>query len=552
MSSTTITTASPYNMDMNNPDIDFLASTPQIYQSGNFPVIISAHRYHDSQTHYESELPASPRPREECQPSGEQDPLLDAWLSTDNQSNMERFVDNEPLPAFIARAAGCNSVLTAHVPIETGHAISAYSQSQQSYGPAYDTGRQRVPQFVRSEASSEEDHKFNYDPERWLSYQSVDNGPSMLQRPRRLPDEDFDLSFGIPPPPPLDENHPFSPSFLEVFHLGAPSPQEVVGCEEEEDCNDDDDEALSFPSSPGDNSSGSNSYIDDIPMPHTNKKIIELLSGPPEIASESQHPSPTPNKPPISRPKHTTTSTSTSTSTAHRKTTQGPGPQRQLHRGRRAIPSEPYRPSNRRTAAPERPFRCLYRFAGCEYLFKAKNEWKRHIITQHTQPFTWKCDEPMCNEKGKRAFKRKDLYGAHLKRCHAPNDKPHGGKEHPAYLKVFEVWWKTTVPELQDKAKMLDRLHPERARCVFCGRLFKEDKAWDQMLEHVGQHYEGHGDELEEGRGEVDENLIEWSLKHKVIRRLFPRVMKTMGQDGQEEFLEYELVDNDRRKRGKK
>ena len=137
-----------------------------------------------------------------------------------------------------------------------------------------------------------------------------------------------------------------------------------------------------------------------------------------------------------------------------------------------------------------RPFSCVFDFAGCDSTFPSKNEWKRHVMSQHISLHYWLCTEGPCadavashghyssaqstassvgspsrgssNTKGDvgapgRAaasgtgkkttsalapspgshaekgviFNRKDLFTQHLRRMHAPPGVEKGGRHHP-------------------------------------------------------------------------------------------------------------------------
>ncbi|KAK0641919.1 hypothetical protein B0T16DRAFT_461942 [Cercophora newfieldiana] len=87
-----------------------------------------------------------------------------------------------------------------------------------------------------------------------------------------------------------------------------------------------------------------------------------------------------------------------------------------------------------------RPYKCVFHFAGCESTFAYKNDWKRHVNTQHVLLDYWICDEDECGQvslvsrrSGKSAlwlaplpltngviFNRKDLYIQHVRRMHMP------------------------------------------------------------------------------------------------------------------------------------
>ncbi|KAM7209202.1 zinc finger protein ZIC 5 [Naviculisporaceae sp. PSN 640] len=47
-----------------------------------------------------------------------------------------------------------------------------------------------------------------------------------------------------------------------------------------------------------------------------------------------------------------------------------------------------------------RPFICVFHFAGCGSTFASKNEWKRHVASQHLLLNYWLCDEGACGAPG--------------------------------------------------------------------------------------------------------------------------------------------------------
>src|SRR5437667_8026240 len=68
-----------------------------------------------------------------------------------------------------------------------------------------------------------------------------------------------------------------------------------------------------------------------------------------------------------------------------------------------------------------RPFLCTFSFAECDQHFGSKNEWKRHVHSQHLQLGYWQCDYDICAERSNsNFFNRKDLFTQHLRRMHLP------------------------------------------------------------------------------------------------------------------------------------
>ena len=71
-----------------------------------------------------------------------------------------------------------------------------------------------------------------------------------------------------------------------------------------------------------------------------------------------------------------------------------------------------------------RPFVCPLAPYGCSGTFTSKNEWKRHINSQHICTGFWRCD--LCPDRPARPndFNRKDLFTQHLRRMHNPMPPP--------------------------------------------------------------------------------------------------------------------------------
>ncbi|KAI9662168.1 MAG: hypothetical protein M1831_002864 [Alyxoria varia] len=67
-----------------------------------------------------------------------------------------------------------------------------------------------------------------------------------------------------------------------------------------------------------------------------------------------------------------------------------------------------------------RPFTCPLSPYGCQKTFTSKNEWKRHISSQHICLGFWRCD--LCTEStAPNDFNRKDLFTQHVRRMHVGN-----------------------------------------------------------------------------------------------------------------------------------
>lgn len=151
-----------------------------------------------------------------------------------------------------------------------------------------------------------------------------------------------------------------------------------------------------------------------------------------------------------------------------------------------------------------RPLLCVFHYAGCTSRFASKNEWKRHVASQHLALRYWICTEGTCGQtrgpstRSRAAslpafgsiFNRKDLYTQHIRRMHlAPEGSP-----------VLGPTTKKPVPsEIEDRMREL-QTSAARTRCALprfmlcpapgCPSEFHGPNAWDDRMEHVACHLE--------------------------------------------------------------
>lgn len=179
-------------------------------------------------------------------------------------------------------------------------------------------------------------------------------------------------------------------------------------------------------------------------------------------------------------------------------------------------------------AAGGRQFICSFAHYGCTSTFNSKNEWKRHITSQHLQLGTYRCDIGDCNlhrrssslDLPKRTrpnhrttpslqkekdFNRKDLFIQHLRRMHTPQSV----SRHDPSTKEEEA----TVSQ---RCWNQQREPPQHSLCGFCNREFKGERSWDERMEHVGKHFE-RDEKLPEVEVE-DIYLREWAIQQGIIR----------------------------------
>jgi hypothetical protein len=167
-------------------------------------------------------------------------------------------------------------------------------------------------------------------------------------------------------------------------------------------------------------------------------------------------------------------------------------------------------------AAHTRPFPCAFSFAGCTSTFGSKNEWKRHIASQHLCLTYYRCSScPQSSVEGKgNEFNRKDLFTQHLRRMHAPFAIKKAIAKGDSKL---QLEWETHVKEMQATCLVIRRSPPQRSACPKsdCSNVFEGAGSWDDWTEHVGRHME----KGEAGRLGVDRLLARWALDEGIIER---------------------------------
>lgn len=169
-----------------------------------------------------------------------------------------------------------------------------------------------------------------------------------------------------------------------------------------------------------------------------------------------------------------------------------------------------------------RAFICVFAFAGCSSTFASKDEWKRHVSSQHLKLSTWVCELPSCskvlvtpNHGGQpvrgREFNRKDLFIQHLRRRHAPFALKRMQKNPE---------WEVKLKELAVSCLKVNRQAPSKLLCplVGCSGVFEGPSCWDDRMEHVAKHL---GKVASAGEGEVrqerDGLLVQWALREGIV-----------------------------------
>lgn len=159
-----------------------------------------------------------------------------------------------------------------------------------------------------------------------------------------------------------------------------------------------------------------------------------------------------------------------------------------------------------------RPFLCTFHFAGCEQTFGSKNEWKRHVFSQHLRLTYWRCDNIDCADRNA-IFNRKDLFGQHLKRMHGP-------KQGNTYKNSQKDFLSQEIPKIQERCQRVRRSPPKWSKCGYCEDEFQGEGSWDMRMEHVGKHYEKNNYKAINPKSWVmDVGLIRWAIDEGIVEK---------------------------------
>lgn len=195
-----------------------------------------------------------------------------------------------------------------------------------------------------------------------------------------------------------------------------------------------------------------------------------------------------------------------------------------------------------KTASPSRgsrssqsmaSFPCPLAPYGCTSAFGSKNEWKRHVNTQHLRLDLWRCDQ--CNDRDTRPndFNRKDLFIQHLRRMHHKPSEDTSNKTAAGATKSRTSSSATSTNLIDDtdpaivaaeqRCYIRVRHPPSRSCCLLCSADFEGPGSWEERMEHVGRHFEQH---KKEGKGprpvsawRVDMTVERWLEAEGLISR---------------------------------
>ncbi|TQW01477.1 C2H2 finger domain protein [Cordyceps javanica] len=148
-------------------------------------------------------------------------------------------------------------------------------------------------------------------------------------------------------------------------------------------------------------------------------------------------------------------------------------------------------------AAHTRPFPCAFYFAGCTINFGSKNEWKRHITSQHLCLEYYRCSSCLKTTADKKdiEFNRKDLFTQHLRRMHGSFNRALTKENNDQQ----QSEWESYIKGMQQNCLVTRRRPPQQSSCPKpgCVNTFDGPTAWDEWATHVGRHMEnGEGDDL--------------------------------------------------------
>ncbi|KAL9085368.1 MAG: hypothetical protein Q9165_007659 [Trypethelium subeluteriae] len=194
------------------------------------------------------------------------------------------------------------------------------------------------------------------------------------------------------------------------------------------------------------------------------------------------------------------------------------------------------------TANAIRPFPCPLAPYNCPSAFGSKNEWKRHISSQHLRLGFWRCDLCVDHADRHNDFNRKDLFTQHLRRMHgqelqqqqsvsasasgpggAGQKQGEGGGGGGSGGGGSGGGNPTTDAEAEIVKRCYRELRqpPMASACLFCSKRFDGPGSWEDRVEHVGKHFETERkagrDPVPTERWTVDQDLQGWLLHEGMI-----------------------------------
>ncbi|KAL4749506.1 hypothetical protein BDW72DRAFT_194749 [Aspergillus terricola var. indicus] len=212
----------------------------------------------------------------------------------------------------------------------------------------------------------------------------------------------------------------------------------------------------------------------------------------------------------------------------------------------------------------DRRFECCFARYGCESTFPSKNEWKRHVSSQHIQTGFYRCDIDRCslnNHSPSPAglqtptssspqtsptpptllvndFNRKDLFIQHQRRMHSPwstnSSTPKSSRKALSASQTEKDSFEESLKAVVKRCWRQLREPPTMSHCGFCDMEFRGVNAWKERMEHVARHYE----KRDPGPEKEDLPLRKWAEENGIVRPVFSLIIinKAGGLIYQREF----------------
>ncbi|KAF2766223.1 hypothetical protein EJ03DRAFT_354141 [Teratosphaeria nubilosa] len=178
-------------------------------------------------------------------------------------------------------------------------------------------------------------------------------------------------------------------------------------------------------------------------------------------------------------------------------------------------------------------FPCPFAIYGCKSGFNTKNEWKRHVATQHVRVGFWRCNQCPQGDHRPNDFNRKDLFVQHLRRMHPmTTEEPVQSKpKKRANSKSSMDTAERRLAEVASNCYRHLRTLPERSACLFCDQAFSGAHSWDERMEHSGRHMDAMKKAgqtpPDPDEWNLDEETEDYLLRERVIQRRGGRLVLT-------------------------
>ncbi|KAL4816527.1 Sybindin-like family-domain-containing protein [Aspergillus spinulosporus] len=204
----------------------------------------------------------------------------------------------------------------------------------------------------------------------------------------------------------------------------------------------------------------------------------------------------------------------------------------------------------------DRRFECCFARYGCESTFPSKNEWKRHVNSQHIQIGFYRCDIGRCSLNNRSPsptrlrtptssssqtpptaltllindFNRKDLFIQHQRRMHSPwstnPSAPKSSRKASSASQSEKDSFEESLKAVVKRCWHQLREPPTLSHCGFCDMEFRGANAWKERMEHVARHYE----KRDPGPEKEDLPLRKWA-EDNGIREFQPGLRKLSTND---------------------